>query len=134
GGPGRGGGGGAEYPARTVDPTMAERGRGIYSVNCAFCHGPDTRGGDQGPSLLRSQVVQEDQNGEVIAPIIRSGRPPRMQPFTFSDAQIADVAAFLHSFMINSRDPARVRPESILTGNAKAGEAFFGAKCGSCHS
>src|SRR6185295_17150911 len=33
-----------------------------------------------------------------------------------------------------SRDPARVRPDSILTGDAKAGETYFNAKCGSCHS
>jgi cytochrome c oxidase cbb3-type subunit 3 len=130
---GRGGGGGA-YPPRVVDPAMAERGRTMYNVNCAFCHGQDTRGGDSGPSLLRSQLVQDDQNGEIIAPTIRSGRPPLMPPFALTDAQIADIAAHLHSFRINSRDPARVRPENILTGDAKAGETYFSAKCGSCHS
>ena len=134
GGGGRGGGGGAAYPTRTVDPAMTERGRGIYSVNCAFCHGQDTRGGDSGPSLLRSQLVQDDQNGEAIAPVIRGGRPPQMPPFTLTDAQVADVAAFLHSFQINSRDPARVRPESILTGDPRAGAANFNAKCASCHA
>jgi hypothetical protein len=48
--------------------------------------------------------------------------------------QIADVAAFLHSFSINSRDPARMRPPSIVTGDAAAGERFFAGKCASCHS
>jgi hypothetical protein len=57
-----------------------------------------------------------------------------MPKFEFTTAQIADIAAFLHSFPINSRDPARVRPESILTGDAKAGETYFNAKCASCHS
>src|SRR5262245_61453899 len=80
GGQGRGGGGGA-YPARVVDPAMAERGRALYGVQCAFCHGPDTRGGDSGPSLLRSQLVQDDRNGETIAGVVRQGRPPRMPPF-----------------------------------------------------
>ena len=141
GAPGRGGdqgrggrGAAAVYPTRTFDPAMAERGRAIYSVNCAFCHGQDTRGGDSGPSLLRSQIVQEDQNGEVIGPIVRGGRPPRMQPFNMTDAQIADIAAFLRSFQIDSRDPARMKPVNILTGDARAGEAYFGAKCASCHS
>ena len=123
------------YPSRPpADPASLERGRGLYGVSCTFCHGADTRGGDGGPSLLRSQVVQDDQNGEVIAPIIRGGRPPRMPPFNLTDAQIADVSAFLHSFRINSRDPARVRPESILTGDAAAGESYFRATCASCHS
>jgi len=57
-----------------------------------------------------------------------------MPKFTLSGAEIADVAAFLHSFGINSRDPARKRPPSIVVGDAKAGEAYFQAKCSSCHS
>src|SRR5438309_9882325 len=72
---GRGGGGGA-YPQRPpADSAVLERGKALYSVNCQFCHGADTRGGDSGPSLLRSQLVQNDQNGEVIAPIVQDGRP-----------------------------------------------------------
>jgi cytochrome c oxidase cbb3-type subunit III len=54
--------------------------------------------------------------------------------FDFSISQIADIAAFLHSFVINSRDPARNRPESILTGDASAGQTYFTANCASCHS
>ena len=138
GGGGRGGaagGGGGAYPQRPPsDSAVLERGKALYSVNCQFCHGADTRGGDSGPSLLRSQLVQNDQNGEVIAPIVQDGRPPRMPKFDFTPSQIADIAAFLHSFTINSRDPARVRPLNILTGDAKAGEAYFAAKCASCHA
>jgi cytochrome c oxidase cbb3-type subunit 3 len=135
GGRGRGAAPAQAYPPRPPgDPASIERGKGLYGVRCAFCHGADTRGGDGGPSLLRSQVVQDDQHGEVIAPIIRGGRPPRMPPFELTDVQAADVSAFLHGFQINSRDPARVRPESILTGDATAGEAYFRATCASCHS
>lgn len=131
GGQGRGGGGGA-YPARAVDAGMAERGKALYTAQCAFCHGADTRGAS-GPSLLRSQIVQEDRNGETIAPIIRAGRPP-MPAFDLTEAQIADVAAFLKSFALNSRDPARMRPINIVTGDAAAGQSYFAARCSSCHS
>ena len=131
---GRGGGGGA-YPQRPPgDPAVVDRGKSLYSVNCQFCHGADTRGGDSGPSLLRSQLVQNDQNGEMIAPVVQEGRPPRMPRFDFTPSQIADIATFLHSFTINSRDPARIKPESIVTGDAAAGQAYFRAKCASCHS
>jgi cytochrome c oxidase cbb3-type subunit 3 len=133
-GGGRGGGGPAFPPRPPADPAALERGQALYSVNCQFCHGADTRGGDGGPSLLRSQLVQDDQNGEVIAAVVQNGRPPRMPKFDVTSAQISDVAAFLHSFAINSRDPARVRPESIVTGDAAAGQAYFEAKCASCHS
>src|SRR5262249_1064116 len=58
-----------DFPPRPPgDPAAIERGRALYSVNCTFCHGPDTRGGDGGPSLLRAAIVLDDQNGELIAP------------------------------------------------------------------
>src|SRR5438045_3536585 len=31
-------------------------------------------------------------------------------------------------------DESRLKPASIVVGNAKAGEAFFTAKCAACHS
>ena len=131
GGQGRGGAA-AAYPTRVVDAAMVERGRALYTAQCAFCHGADTRGAS-GPSLLRSQLVQDDQNGEMIAPVVRGGRAP-MPAFDLSDTQLGDLAAFLHSFTLNSRDPARMRPINIVTGNAASGQSYFAQKCGSCHS
>lgn len=131
---GRGGRGGPPaYPPREVDAAMVARGGEFYKAQCAFCHGADTRGAS-GPSLLRSQLVQDDKNGETIGLVLRNGRPPAMPRFDVSDAQLADIAAFLHSFNINSRDPARMRPINILTGDAAAGQAYFNAKCASCHA
>ena len=124
------------YPARPPsDPESVERGRALYSVNCAFCHGADTRGGDSGPSLLRSGVVLDDQRGERIAPVVQNGRADRGMPkFAFSTEQVADIAAFLHTFRAAGYDESRQKPPSILVGDAKAGETYFGAKCASCHS
>jgi cytochrome c oxidase cbb3-type subunit 3 len=123
-----------DYPTRPPgDPAAIERGKALYGVNCQFCHGADTRGGDGGPSLLRSGLVLADQKGESIGPVVRAGRPG-MPKFTLTDDQIADVAAFVHTFRAAGYDESRVKPPSIVVGDAKAGEAFFGAKCGSCHS
>jgi mono/diheme cytochrome c family protein len=139
---GRGGGRGQitsprnAYPDRPAgDPAAIERGRALYSVNCAFCHGADTRGGDQGPSLLRSGVVLDDQRGELMAPVVQNGRTDRGMPkFAFSTEQIADIAAFVHTFRAAGYDESRQKPPSILVGDPRAGEAYFGAKCASCHS
>src|ERR1700755_573840 len=81
-----------DYPVRPPgDPAAIERGKALYGVNCQFCHGADTRGGDSGPSLLRSGLVLEDQKGEMMAPVVRAGRPG-MPKFTLTDDQIADIA------------------------------------------
>ncbi len=124
------------YPPRPPDdPAAVERGRALYSVNCAFCHGPDTRGSDNGPSLLRSGVVLDDRHGELIVPIVQNGRPDRgMPPFAFSGDQVADVAAFIHTFKAAGYDESRQKPPSIVVGDPQAGSSFFGAKCASCHS
>jgi mono/diheme cytochrome c family protein len=123
-----------DYPIRPPgDPAAIERGKALYGVNCQFCHGADTRGGDSGPSLLRSGLVLEDQKGELIGPVVRAGRPG-MPKFTLTDDQIADVAAFVHTFRAAGYDESRLKPPSIVVGDAKAGETFFKAKCASCHS
>jgi mono/diheme cytochrome c family protein len=124
------------YPQRTVDDQAAvERGRSAFSTNCAFCHGADIRGGDGGPSLLRSSLVLDDQDGELIGPVIRAGRPDRGMPaFAMTPEQIADIAAFMHSFRVAGYDASRDRPVSILVGDAAAGEKFFAATCATCHS
>src|SRR5204863_9395465 len=57
-----------------------------------------------------------------------------MPKFSFTDDQIQDIVAFLHSFTAAGYDESRMKPPSILVGDAKAGAAYFGAKCASCHS
>jgi cytochrome c oxidase cbb3-type subunit III len=47
---------------------------------------------------------------------------------------VADIAAYIHNFPVDNRDPARFPPPGILTGDARAGEQYFQAKCGACHS
>src|ERR1700761_7011148 len=62
---GRAGRGGPNFPQQTrtlASPEVIARGKAVYSVNCAACHGADMRGGDQGgPSLLRSLAALSDQ-------------------------------------------------------------------------
>ncbi|HVO97733.1 MAG TPA: c-type cytochrome [Bryobacteraceae bacterium] len=136
---GRGGGGGGfanAYPQHAqADPESIARGRALYGVNCQFCHGSDARGGEGGPNLLRSELVLHDDKGEAIAPVIQNGRMDQGMPkFPFTNAQVADVAAFIHSFRVAGYDESRNKPISILAGDAAAGEAYFKARCATCHS
>jgi cytochrome c oxidase cbb3-type subunit 3 len=131
-----GGAGIGAYPQRTVeDQAAVDRGRATFSTNCAFCHGADIRGGDSGPSLLRSSLVLDDQKGESIGPVIRAGRPDRGMPaFAMTAEQISDLAAFMHSFRVAGYDASRDRPPSIVVGDATVGGKYFAETCGSCHS
>jgi cytochrome c oxidase cbb3-type subunit 3 len=114
---------------------MIDRGRALYGVNCQFCHGSDARGGEGGPNLLRAELVLNDQNGELIAPVVQNGRIDQGMPkFPMTNAQVADIAAFLHNFRVAGYDASRMKPPTILVGDAAAGEAFFKTKCASCHS
>ncbi|MEO5924342.1 MAG: c-type cytochrome [Bryobacteraceae bacterium] len=133
-----GGGGGAAYPQRPLAPAdVRSRGEAIYKAECAFCHGEDARGGDMGNNIIRSQIVLNDDSGERIAPVLTRGEGVEgtmMPKFSFNQNQIADLAGFLHSFRVNGYDGSRNRPETIVVGNAQAGQTFFGQKCAACHA
>ncbi len=127
----------AQYPARPpVDPAVLERGKALYSVHCAFCHGTDARGGDGGgPNLLRSQLVLSDRKGELIGDVVRNGRPANgMPPIALTPPQIADIADFIHSFSVGGDDAARNVPVTVVVGNATSGAAAFQTRCAGCHS
>jgi mono/diheme cytochrome c family protein len=104
----------------------------LYETNCAFCHGNDARGGDGGPNLLRSEIALNDKNGELLGDIVRNGLSS-MPKFEMNGQQVSDLAAFIHSFRVGGYDISRLRPQTIVIGDAKAGEAFFKAKCAGCH-
>jgi cytochrome c oxidase cbb3-type subunit III len=126
-----------DYPQReSDDPAAVARGKTLYSVTCGFCHGSDARGGENnGPNLLRSEIVLKDRHGEEIAPVVQNGRLDRGMPkFDLTKEQIADIAAYIHSFKVGGYDVSRMVPPSIVIGDAKAGAAFFASTCTKCHS
>jgi len=138
----------ATFPAQQrqlESPELIARGKGMYEVNCRLCHGADLRGGDMGGvNLLRSSLVFNDQKGELIKPVVTGGRAnpgmPPMPPFQFDDSQIEALAAYLHSVQASMRGqgnppPSETQPAlNIVVGDAQAGQAYFQAKCSSCHS
>jgi cytochrome c oxidase cbb3-type subunit III len=122
------------FPERPPsDAAAVERGKALYGVHCNFCHGSDARGGEGGPNLLRSELVLNDQSGELIGPVVRNGRPG-MPRFDLTPAQISDVAAYIHNFKVGGYDESRMVPPSIVVGDPKAGAAFFQKTCSGCHS
>jgi cytochrome c oxidase cbb3-type subunit III len=134
----------ANSPARqqrsdTADPAI-ESGHKQFEQSCGFCHGPDATGA-RGPDLVRSSLVAHDVKGDLIGDVIRHGRPDKGMPaMPLTDAQVSDIAAFLHAraaeALSSNGVPSGYPVEKLLTGNANAGKAFFDGAggCNKCHS
>jgi cytochrome c oxidase cbb3-type subunit 3 len=129
---------GQERP--TGDPELIARGKQSYEINCRGCHGGDLRGGDiGGPNLLRSQIALSDRDGEKIVPVIQgslaaSGMPAINMPPDAAKATAAYVRSVLATIGVQGKPPSSTEPPTIVVGNAAEGQAFFAAKCASCHS
>jgi cytochrome c oxidase cbb3-type subunit III len=128
----------AQLISRPIPPADAvERGKKQFVIQCGGCHGSDARGEDNGPDLVRSVIVLDDEQGSLIGPLIRQGRPNEGMPaFDLPDAQIQDLAAFLRERTQAAINRNAYPLQNLLTGNAKDGEAFFNGagRCNTCHS
>jgi cytochrome c oxidase cbb3-type subunit 3 len=144
---GRQGRGGTGFPKTMrplADPAVIERGTTLYGINCRLCHGADLRGGDMGGiNLLRSQLVLNDQDAELIIPVVHGGRSnpgmPPMPPLPLPDDDIKAIAAYIRSVLAKSPGQGGPPPGppvvlDIVVGDAAAGQRYFAANCASCHS
>lgn len=128
----------AQAPAaRGIDKAAADRGQGIFSSSCSFCHGSQATGSEQAPNLLRSPLVFQDHEGDTLGPFLKQGRPTLGMPAfpTLEAAKVKDISAFLHSRIQQVRG-TRLPETALLVGDPKAGLAYFNGagRCSSCHS
>jgi len=71
-------------------------------------------------------VVIDDENGNLIAPIVHGGRQAQGMPkIDVNDKQLTDIVAFLHEGVRAAAERGTYKLLNIVTGNAKAGEAYF---------
>lgn len=127
----------AAIAASKQDPAAVERGRKVFATYCAGCHGVAAKGGPGAPDLVRSLLVLDDEKGILIAPVIREGRPDKGMPkLNLTEAQIADVVAWLHVQTYAAGHRTTYEFKDVLTGNAEQGKAYFNGAggCSSCHS
>lgn len=122
-----------------VDPAAADRGRKTWAGECINCHGTQARGTDNGPNLVRSLIVLRDRHGSVLGPFLKKDH--KLQSGAtgagLTDAQIQDLAHFLRQRVNDGlRGSPIFEPQNVLTGDAKAGAAYFtgDGKCATCHS
>ena len=82
----------------------------MYAGLCSACHGADARGGQLGgPNLLRSQLVLDDKDGELIIPVVQNGRPgpPPMPPLPVAVDDVKAIAALASQPAGAGHEPGR---------------------------
>jgi mono/diheme cytochrome c family protein/small nuclear ribonucleoprotein (snRNP)-like protein len=128
----------AQFPQSPVDPARSDSGSKIYASNCARCHGDDVRGTTTAPDLLRSVAVLHDRRqmlyGKELGPLLTTG--PNHN-YKFNEKELGDLSQFLTA-SVNGilRSGYNAQPTNLLSGDAKAGEAYFNGAggCSKCHS
>jgi mono/diheme cytochrome c family protein len=91
--------------------------------------------------LTRSAIATAADGGAQLGAFLKVGRPERrMPPFALSDAEVADLSAFLRSVAAPAgRGAGAGRGNAInavVVGDAAAGERYFNGegRCATCHS
>ena len=132
--------------SHVVDEVAAASGRTTYIAECVTCHGNKARGGDnavpanqRGPDLVRSLVVLKDRYGSMIGGFLKAGHPMQSgkPSSTIVGPQLTDLAHFLHEKVTDTlRSGPNSKPINVLTGDAKAGAAYFNGDggCTKCHN
>jgi mono/diheme cytochrome c family protein len=121
----------AQLISRPVPPSDAgDRGQKQFVVQCGSCHGANARGDDNGPDLVRSEIVLDDEQGNLIGPVVRKGRPNEGMPaFDLPDAQMQDLAAFLRERTQAAINRNAYPLQDLLTGDAKRAGVFAAGRC-----
>lgn len=121
-----------------ADDAAADRGEQLFVQSCGNCHGADARGTAKAPDLIRSLVVLHNRanqlHGSEMASVLKA--PPN-HSFDLTQAQVADLSQFLDRAVFRTlRSGYSNQPTNLLSGDAKAGEAFFNGAggCNKCHS
>ncbi len=123
------------------DTAAVTRGRTGFQSSCGFCHGSDATG-SRAPDLVRSTILNHDENGSLIGPVVHGGRVEKGMPAfpNIKDNQLADIVAFLHhqahAALKSASVPGDYPLAKLLTGNADLGKAYFEGPggCTGCHS
>ena len=107
--------GGAMVSAGAYTAAQAARGQAVYTANhCVMCHGPALAGNDSVPALSGSGFIGNwaGQTLGDLATRIHTTMPAD-NPGSLSDAQVADVIAY-----ILQQNQYKTGPKEIPTDNA----------------
>src|SRR4030095_3811480 len=93
----------AQPPTKSVwdgvyTQAQADRGKALYSTECASCHGAELTGGESAPGLAGREVISR-RDRATVADLFERIRisMPQNAPGSLSGQQNADILAFMFS-------------------------------------
>ena len=105
------------------------RGKGVFEVKCATCHGLDGLGGEHAPDIIRRPDVKALSDGAWLK-LIHDGIPEEGMPGfpSLGEEDVHALVSYLH--FLQGRSAARSLPGDPARGR----DLFFGkAECSACH-
>ena len=114
----------------TPSPQPDNRGKGIFALRCATCHGLDGLGGEHAPDIIRRTAVRM-LSGQALLDLIHDGIPQAGMP-GFPDMGQEDGRALVGYLRFLQ---GKSGGNSIAGDPVRGREVFFGkAGCAACHS
>jgi len=120
---------GTASPAPTTASAVVDAGRGLYTAQCASCHGAQGEGGPNGPSLVGSGAAAADF-------YLRTGRMPLSapgQPVTRHEPRLTDNEINALVAVVASFGPGPEIPTVAGGGDVGEGGRLYIANCAACH-
>jgi ubiquinol-cytochrome c reductase cytochrome c subunit len=132
----------ATAQTKSADEDTVAKGRGLFQVGCASCHGknaegiPTTDGGQYGPSLVGVGAAAVDfQVGTGRMPMAQPGTQALRKPPVYDADEIEALAAFVASLGPGPSVPKKADYQaSDDTEDIVRGGEFFRTNCTACHN
>lgn len=114
----------------TPSPQLELKGKSVFELRCATCHGLDGLGGEHAPDIIRQSTVRTLPD-QALLDLIHDGIPEAGMP-GFADMGKEDAQALVaYLRFLQGKSAAN----SIAGDPVRGRELFFGkAGCATCHS
>jgi len=121
-----------------AEAAAQSRGRGVYTLMCAVCHGAEREGykADQAPSLAQQDFLASVTPTFLTAAVAGGRTNTTMSAWAtdhggpLTPPDVAAVVSFLRSWQ---ETPSAILDETPLAGSAQRGEPIYARECARCH-
>jgi len=133
----------ASAQSKSADEDQVAKGRALFLVGCASCHGKNAegintvKGGQYGPSLIGVGAAAVDfQVGTGRMPLAQPGDQALRKPRVYDQGETEALAAFVASLGPGPAIPGKADYDYSKVSNEEMvrGGEFFRTNCTACHN